>query len=142
MIQHIADFIRYFDSIRRRTVQFAGTLPPDQLDWAPLPGEFTCGGLVRHLIGAEQMFVGAVVEGRWRYPGHLVAPGDTLEGLLAQLESGHATAMDRLRALPDTVLFEPRPTLDGPPVKAWRLLMALVEHEVHHRSQMAMYLTL
>jgi uncharacterized damage-inducible protein DinB len=27
-------------------------------------------------------------------------------------------------------------------VKAWRLLMAMVEHEIHHRSQLADYLTI
>ena len=27
------------------------------------------------------------------------------------------------------------------PVRAWRLLLAMVEHEVHHRSQLASYLT-
>jgi len=26
-------------------------------------------------------------------------------------------------------------------VRAWRLLLAMVEHEVHHRSQLASYLT-
>src|SRR6478609_9707877 len=103
MIAHIAEFIRYFDSIRRRTRQFISTVPADRLDWAPLPGEYTCGDLVRHLSAAEEMFVGAV---------------------------------------PDSALGAPCPTLDGPPVKTWRLLMALVEHEVHHRSQLAMYLTL
>src|SRR5438105_4327129 len=142
MIQHIADFIAYFDGIRRRTIQFIRTVPADRLDWAPLPGEFTCGDLVRHLAAGEAMFVGVVVEGRWRYPGHTAATGESLDELLARLERGHASAMDRLRALPDAVLIEPRPTLNGPPAKAWRLLMAMVEHEIHHRSQLAMYLTL
>ena len=27
------------------------------------------------------------------------------------------------------------------PIKAWRLLMAMTEHEVHHRSHLASYLT-
>ncbi len=32
--------------------------------------------------------------------------------------------------------------LEGPPVKAWRILLAMAEHEVHHRSQLAVYLAL
>jgi uncharacterized damage-inducible protein DinB len=27
-------------------------------------------------------------------------------------------------------------------VKTWHLLMAMIEHEVHHRSQLAVYLSL
>ena len=50
--------------------------------------------------------------------------------------------MQRVRAYPDSELFTARPTLNGPLVKAWRLLMAMVEHEIHHRSQLAMYLML
>jgi uncharacterized damage-inducible protein DinB len=36
-----------------------------------------------------------------------------------------------------------RPALEpgARPVRAWRLLLAMVEHEVHHRSQLASYLT-
>ena len=99
-------------------------LPTDRLGWSPGAGEFTCGEIVRHLTAAEQMFVGAVVEGRWRYAGHTHDPAHELDGLLADLEAGHHAAMDALRALDDTALAEPRPTLNGPTVKAWRLLMA------------------
>ncbi len=56
---------------------------------------------------------------------------------------GHAEAAARLRGLAGGVLGETRPALepDARPVRAWRLLLAMVEHEVHHRSQLASYLT-
>ena len=97
---------------------------------------------MRHLAAAEQMFVGAVAEGRWRYPGHAHDPTQPLDTLVAELEASHAAALERLHTLDDGVLAQPRPTLNGPPAKAWRLLMALVEHEIHHRSQLALYLAL
>lgn len=142
MVERIADFTGYFSGIRRRTLTFVRTVPADRLDWRPQEGEFSCGDIVRHLIAAERMFTGVVSEGRWRYGGHEPAAEEDLETLIARLEAGHATAMEALRALPDSTLMEPRPTLDGPPIKAWRLLMAMVEHEIHHRSQLAMYLSL
>jgi uncharacterized damage-inducible protein DinB len=142
MIEQVAGFADYFASIRRRTRSFVRTIPADRLGWSPRAGEFTCGELVRHLAAAEQMFVGAVVEGRWRYPGHTHDSTQTLDELIAELEVGHAVALERLRALDDAVLAQPRPTLNGPPARAWRLLMALVEHEIHHRSQLALYLAL
>src|SRR3954452_2421340 len=113
MITDIPSFIGYFDGIRRRTLHFARTLPPDQLDWAPSPVEFTCGDLIRHLAAGEQMFVGAVAGGRWFYPGHAGAPGDTLDSLLAALEASHAAAMAQLRTVPDSALRAPRASLDG-----------------------------
>lgn len=142
MIQSVDSFINYFDSIRRRTRSYIQTIPPDQIDWAPKAGELTCGDLVRHLAAAELMFVGAVVESRWYYRGHEAGLHPTLEATLSQLDTSHLEAMNKLRTLSDSELSQPRPTLNGPTVKAWRLLMAMVEHEVHHRSQLAVYLTL
>jgi len=142
MIQDIASFIEYFESIRRRTMQYVRTLPADRIDWSPSAGEFTCATIIRHLAAAESMFVGVVVAGRWRYPGHDHEPSDDLEALIVQLETSHAAAMNALRALNDAALNEPRPLLKGPALKAWRVLMAMVEHEVHHRSQLAVYLAL
>jgi uncharacterized damage-inducible protein DinB len=142
MIQSVSGFIDYFGGIRRRTLNYIGVLPAEQMDWTPRPGQFTCGDIVRHLAATERMFVGAVVEGRWRYVGHTAADTPGLDAALAQLEAAHTAAMDALRTVPDAALLERRPSLDGPPVKAWRLLMALVEHEIHHRSQLAVYLML
>lgn len=142
MIQRVEDFVAYFASIRRRTLNYINTVPPDQIDWSPKPDELTAGDIIRHLAAAEQMFVGAVVIGRWHYVGHERAAHPTLEAAIAHLEAVHTSAMASLRTLADTALEQPRSSLDGPPIKAWRLLMALVEHEIHHRSQLAMYLSL
>jgi uncharacterized damage-inducible protein DinB len=142
MIRTVDSFITYFESIRRRTLTYIRTIPADGGDWSPKVGEFTCGDIVRHLAAAEIMFVGAVVEGKWRYAGHTDSTEPGLDTAVARLEETHALAMDSLRGLTDAELDQLRPTLNGPPVKAWRLLLALVEHEVHHRSQLAVYLAL
>jgi hypothetical protein len=104
-------FADYFEGVRRRTRDFFGAIPPDRIDWAPRAGEYTCGDIVRHVAASEAMFVGAAMDGVWRYAGH---------------------------ALADT-----RPSLEpgARPVRTRRLLLAMTEHEVHHRSQLASYLT-
>ncbi len=142
MIEHVDRFVQYFDGIRCRTINYIRTVPADRLDWSPKEGEFTCADIVRHLAAAEKMFVGAVVEGRWKYPGHERGTESSLDELVTQFEAVHAEAMNSLRTLDDAALSRERPTLNGPNAKVWRLLMAMVEHEVHHRSQLAMYLTL
>ena len=143
MITSGPTFADYFDGVRRRTRDFFSGIPAERIDWAPRAGEYTCGDIVRHVAAAETMFVGAVVDGRWQYPGHERAGAPTLAAALAGLDVGHAEAAARLRGLAAGALDQTRPALepDARPVRAWRLLLAMIEHEVHHRSQLASYLT-
>ncbi|HXD99824.1 MAG TPA: DinB family protein [Candidatus Acidoferrum sp.] len=143
MIATVPGFVDYFDGVRRRTRDLFGAIPADRVDWAPRAGEYSCGDIVRHVAATETMFVGAVVDGRWHYPGHDRDGAPTLAAALARLDAAHAEAGARLRGLADGTLGEPRPALEpgARPVRAWRLLLAMVEHEVHHRSQLASYLT-
>jgi uncharacterized damage-inducible protein DinB len=143
MIGSARGFADYFDGVRRRTVAFFRAIPAERIDWAPKAGEYTCGDIVRHVTATERMFVGVVCDGRWTYPGHERANAPTLETALADLDAAHAECGARLRALGDGALDTTRPALEpgASPVPAWRLLLAMVEHEVHHRSQLASYLT-
>jgi uncharacterized damage-inducible protein DinB len=142
MLQSIKRFIDYFDGIRRRTLHFIDAIPADRIDWFPSDGEFSFGDLIRHLAASEAMFIGASVNGKWRYAGHKIQEKQERDVAITLLKSTHQEAMKKLGILSDSVLHESRPSLTGQEVKTWRLLMAMVEHEVHHRSQIAMYLTL
>jgi uncharacterized damage-inducible protein DinB len=141
MITSVAEFARYWDGVRRRTWAAVDRVGPELLDWAPRPGEMTCGEIVRHLAGAERFFVTKVVEDRFTED---LGPGAALDHAQtrARLDSVHRAEMARLAGLDDGTLTSPRRDLDGAPVKAWRFLMAMVEHEVHHRSQLDSYLAL
>jgi uncharacterized damage-inducible protein DinB len=144
MIQSTADFSKYFESIRRRTMNYIRVLPPDRLDWAPKEGEFTCADIIRHIIEAEKMFIRVATEGRWKYEEHDAGDEQSLDELIALLEATHVQAMTKLEQFPDQGLNEPRygPKREGHPIKAWRWLMAMAEHEIHHRSQLAVYLSM
>jgi uncharacterized damage-inducible protein DinB len=142
MLQSVKRFIDYFDGIRRRTLHFIDTIPADKIDWSPSDEEFSFGDLIRHLAASEEMFIGGVVNGKWKYDGHKTEEKQERDVAITLLKSTHQEAMKRLETLSDYVLNESRPSLTGQEVKTWRLLMAMVEHEVHHRSQIAMYLTL
>ena len=141
MIASVAEFARYWDGVRRRTWAAVDRVEPGLLDWAPRPGEMTCGEIVRHLAGAERFFVTKVVEDRFTED---LSPGAALDHAQtrARLECVHGEEMARLATLDDAVLASPRRDLDGGTMKAWRFLMAMVEHEVHHRSQLDSYLSL
>jgi uncharacterized damage-inducible protein DinB len=141
MIQNVDRFIRYFDGIRRRTLNFAQEIPDNRINWSPKEGAFTYGDILRHLAAVERITIHVVVQGRWQaYPGHDKSLANNLEEILSYLEATHAESMGRLHTLPDSGLELPRPAITGRPIKAWQLLMSVIEHEVHHRSQLASYL--
>lgn len=141
MIESVEAYIAYLEGVRRRTVAFCRAIPPDRVDWAPRPGEFTLGDIVRHIAASEQMFAGVAASGRWSYPGHERVLAPSLAEALAYLEAAHTSALAALAAIGDAELQASRPAVDGRPIKVWRILMLLVEHEAHHRSQIASYLS-
>jgi uncharacterized damage-inducible protein DinB len=141
MIQNVEGFIRYFDGIRRRTLNFAREIPHERIDWSPQEDTFTCGDILRHLAAVEMITIHAVVHDHWQaYPGHDKDQAANLEEIIKYLEASHADSMSMLRTLPDAALNLPRPAITGRQIKAWQLLMSVIEHEVHHRSQLASYL--
>lgn len=140
MITSVAEFVRYFEGVRRRTLATVARVTPEALGWAPRPAEFTCGDVIRHLAGAERFFVTKVLEDRFTDdldPGPPLGRAETLE----RLEAVHRRERERLAAMDDARLALPLADLDGGRVKAWRFLMAMAEHEVHHRSQLDSYLS-
>lgn len=142
MIASVAAFQSYFEHIRRRTLNFCRAVPDDGIDWAPKPGEFTCGDIVRHLAASEQMFVSVALTGRWAYPGHERSLGPDLRGALAYLDASHTSAVAALNTLSDDALGHTQLGVGGRPIAIWRILMLMVEHEIHHRSQLSSYLSL
>ena len=50
--------------------------------------------------------------------------------------------VEMLKDLSPGDLNQKRHSAQGAPITAWKLLRALVEHEVHHRGEMYVYLAL
>jgi len=98
MIGSVAEFARYWDGVRRRTWAAVDRVGPEPLDWAPRPGEMTCGEIVRHLAGAERFLVEHEVHHRSQLDCYLalagVEPpqifGRRMEDVLAQVAGGTA----------------------------------------------------
>jgi uncharacterized damage-inducible protein DinB len=142
MITSPKEFVKYFRGLRRRTTWVLDAVPPDKADWAPAPGEFTPVEIVRHLASTVETYTTIIEENRWTYSGHGPELGRTWPEALAYLEKSTEACLARLEALPADVLREKRDTMGDRPISAWRFLTLMVEHEVHHRSQLATYLTL
>jgi uncharacterized damage-inducible protein DinB len=141
VITSVGEFMQYFEGVRRRTLAALERVTPALADYRPRPDEWTCGQIVQHLAGAERFFVTKVAEDRFTHdlePG----PPEAWAATRARLETVHRTEMTRLASVPDARLAEKVGDLDGGRIRAWRFLMAMVEHEVHHRSQLDAWLAL
>ena len=142
MIQSSAAFAEYWQRIHNRTRDVVAAIPPDRLDWRPAEGELSCADIVRHIASARRMNIVSATLGEGLYPGHDERFGATLPELLHYIDASHAEVSNRLAGMRDDDLAEPRMSNQSGPYPAWNILMAMIEHEVHHRGQLAMYLTL
>jgi uncharacterized damage-inducible protein DinB len=144
MITDFASFQRFFDSVRRRTERDVAALPPAAAAWRPPPaaGEtgWDIGQIVTH-IGASRLYFASAYRGEgWIWGEAGAEPGDqrtwlpwlerTAERFDVLLCETPAAWLTRRVEMIDT----PGATLSG-----WRVLMMMIEHEVHHRSQIDAY---
>lgn len=148
MLSDVASFLRYFEGVHRRTVRDVGALPPDAETWKPPPpphdaDEESAWGvpeIVRHIAEARLFFASAFAGPGWvwdPWPDRLEARSSWVPALQTSLERFRSTVepvpAERLRARVEALDGE------GASISAWRTLMMMVEHEVHHRSQIETY---
>ena len=139
----VVDLLRAVDTARGRTARLAALIPESGLDWAPAPGAFTCGDIVRHLAATERfLFVEIATGGTSRYPGHDKRLAYGREGVLAYLDSLHEQSMALLETLDDDALDRRVTTPTGAQIPTWRWLQLMTEHEAHHRGQLYLMLRL
>lgn len=142
-IHTIEAFLQYWASIRRRTSRIVRAIPPEHLEWTYREGKFTLGDLVRHLAALERFMFAENVLGRpSRYPGHGPELASGHVAVLEYFDRMHAETVEILRSLPDERLAEICETPGGARLAVWKWLRAMIEHEVHHRGQIYLYLGL
>ena len=139
----IAGFLEYWNKIRGRTIRVARVIPPDSIEWAPAPGRFTLGDLLRHLAAIERyMYAETVRLAASAYPGHGRELADGRDGVFAYLERMHAEATAIFAALTPERLAARCTTPGGAEIAVWKWLRSMAEHEAHHRGQIYLYLAM
>jgi uncharacterized damage-inducible protein DinB len=134
-----ADLVAYVSRVHGRTREAAERLTDALVNWRPRPGEFTAGELVMHIAGTRRMNL-MRLEGQARvYRGHAVDPEATAADLLAALDSSAEAVVARLSDMDLTRPLAIAPMGSG---FGWQVVLGgLIEHEVHHRSQLCDYLS-
>lgn len=140
-ISRIAPFLEYLDRVHERTRRIVLLIPREDLEWAPVPGKFTFGDLVRHLAGIERYMYAETVHGRPAvYPGHERALADGYDETIGYYDTLHAESRALFANLTDTRLAEKCLTPANTPITVGKWLRAMIEHEAHHRGQLYLML--
>ncbi|KQL54398.1 damage-inducible protein DinB [Heyndrickxia shackletonii] len=121
-------------------MQYVKVIPNELLVWKPSEDKFSIGDLLRHIGSTRLMFLGIFEHGSWTYEGHDTSKGVSLENISNYLEKCQIKLTEGLLRVGDDVLTKKVLTLHGHEVSAWRILMAIPEHEIHHRGQISAYL--
>ncbi len=133
-----------------RTMRVAPLCPRDKLMWAPHPGALTLGQILRHMHRAElnrtKVMNGEITTKDYYRLRH----GDTtLEATLGELtdlnveleamKAAHAYTLETLGKMRDADLATLTPWGKGE-VSRLAFFLLMVEHDAHHRGQLATYL--
>lgn len=131
------DFLSWFEGVRRRTRAVAEAVPEDRLEWAPAPGRFTAGDLLRHIAATERwMWAENALLRPSLYPGHGPALASGKTAVLEYLDAMHAESVEVFASLTPQALQERCTTVGGVTMPVWKWLRLMVEHEIHHRGQL------
>ena len=137
----IEPFLKYFSGIRERTMRVARLVPPDKIDWSCAAGKFTLGDLLRHLAVTERYMWAENVRGKpSRYTSHGKELAATYEEVIALIEKLHSESMQIFSRLTDAELQRKCCTPAGSEIQTAKWLRAMIEHEIHHRGQIYLYL--
>jgi uncharacterized damage-inducible protein DinB len=140
-IRTIQPFLLYFDNVRERTMRVARCIPPGKVDWTYAAGKFTLGDLLRHLAVAERYMWAENVQGLpSRVSSHGPELAADLPAIFALMERLHAESMAIFGKLTDQQLTAKCTTPGDGQLATAKWLRAMVEHEVHHRGQIYVYL--
>ena len=142
--QDLEIFLDYLDKVQQRTMRVVACIPPDKLDWSYREGKFTLGDLVRHMVAIERYMFGETIQGKpslYKGCGKELAPGG-LEEVVDFKNRMHRETVEIIRRLGEEGMNRKCATPDGASITVWKWLRLMVEHEIHHRGQIYMYLAI
>lgn len=142
-ILSVKPFLQYFGNVRERTMRVARCVPSERIDWTFSPGKFTLGDLLRHIAVTERYLFAENIQGHSsRYKTHGKEFGETRDDILNLMDRLHAESMDIFSELTDASLQEKCVNVGAVGIARWKWLRSMVEHEIHHRGQLYIYLAI
>ena len=142
MFTSVATFLRYFDGVNKRAMRDIAALPPEADGWTPATGDgeksWSINKLIGHMAGSRLYFASAYAGDGWISP----PPPDVSARAcwLPALEESAGEFRERLLGSPDSWLERRVDMIDSEAtLPGWRILLMMMEHDIHHRSQIDTY---
>ena len=127
------------DRVRESLLKRVRGLTPEQLAWRVTPTSFSVADIIRHLAWADDRAV-SIVLGESESE-HTERTHPTLESMLEDLVQQHDRKIKLLRGLTLIDLQRKFKSYDGEDT-LWNHFFLHIDHEVHHRGQLSVYLKL
>src|SRR5580765_7763997 len=142
-ITSVKPFLDYYGRIRERTNKLINLIRPEHMDYAYMPGKFTIADEVRHIAAIERCMFAETIAGRKSsYQGCGKELADGYENVLKYFNDRHREALEIFSQLSDDDLKRKCITPANAEIAVWKWLRAMVEHEIHHRGELYIYLNL
>ena len=140
-ITNINTFLHYYAKIKYRTRRLFKYIPPDKLEWTYKEGKFTFGDIIRHLANIERdMYAETVQLKPSLYKGCGIEYASGYEAVINFYDEKHKESNIIFSKLTTEDLKRKCKTPAGIDITTWKWLRAMVEHEIHHRGQIYIYL--
>ncbi len=142
MFKSIDGFLRYFEGVNKRAMRDIAALPAGAEGWRPATGEgekaWSINQLVGHMCGSRLYFASAYSGTGWISP----EPPDVSrqESWVPALQASFEEFREKLAETPEEWLERRVDMIDtAATLPGWRLLLMMMEHDIHHRSQIDTY---
>lgn len=143
IITEIGPFLDYFGKIRQRTDRVIEAIPHDLMDWTYKEGKFTFGDIIRHISAIERFMYAENVQFKpTAYIGCGKNLAATYQEIMVFYHKYHQESLEIFAKLSPIQLQKKCFTPTGFPITIWKWLRAMIEHEVHHRGQIYIYLSI
>lgn len=142
MTDEVSILREHLERYRGVTLQTLEMVPEDKLAWYPAVAQFSFGQQFFHIAQVEEFYSHGLFEGDWdaaRLEESKARP--SRDALRQKLEEARRYTLEKLGRIEaarlDAAVTVPRVPVAWP-LRSW--LWYLVEHEIHHKAQLAVYL--
>jgi uncharacterized damage-inducible protein DinB len=144
------DLLEHLERYRAITLQHIDLFADAELGWRPRPDAFSVGQQFVHILQSEEFYIRGLFENDWnmarlQFPPLLPAREALKEQFAAVRRATHRhlsgvsdDALGRVISPPDLGGMEAQIWPRDPSLRSW--LWYVLEHEIHHKAQLAQYL--
>ncbi len=132
-------FLEYLKFVRTATRRLVAMIPEDQFNFRPQDNMFSIKELANHFIFAESMTRNGIVSDDWNPDTE--EQMETVDAVVKLLDQTYARTLKAMKEFPEGKFLNKDVNPPGQPaIKAEVAFMGLILHEVHHRTQLFLYL--